>query len=285
MVSRSRHRPSPNGGLSPPRWVSWDDLESEVGRTDAVVHLAGQPIADARWTEARLALARSSRVDSTARLAQAIAASAHKPRVWLSGSAVGVYGMRLDDEVLDELAPAASDVLAEIVVAWGGRRATKRKTRVFAWSIHAQGIVLGDGGALEEDAARIPFLRGRSDRERQTVDELDSHPRCRSCVDLRRRPCGRRGASEPGRARTGDDGTRSLTRWPNLWTGPRACECRSSRCVWPWATASRACCQRGNVRYPGGCSMLGLRSTFLGSTTPSGIWRRPRATDGSLSNR
>ena len=124
--------------------VGWDAIEAEVGRADAVVHLAGEPVADRRWTAERLESIRTSRVESTARVARAILKAARKPRVFVSGSAVGYYGMRSDGAVLDETSPPSDDVLAQIVVAWEAAAAPARTvTRV----VHPRtGVVLERGG-------------------------------------------------------------------------------------------------------------------------------------------
>jgi uncharacterized protein (TIGR01777 family) len=127
--------------------VRWDDVETRVSTVDAVVHLAGEPIADGRWTPERLELIRSSRVDTTARLARAIASAASKPRVFVSGSAVGIYGMRRDDVVCSESTPPGDDVLARMVVDWEAAAAPAREAGVRV--AHPRtGIVLGPGGAL-----------------------------------------------------------------------------------------------------------------------------------------
>jgi uncharacterized protein len=128
--------------------VGWGALPAEVERADAVVHLAGANVAETRWTRERLALLRSSRVETTAALARAIAAAAKRPGVLVSGSAVGYYGMREDDAVLDESAPAGEDVLAQLVVAWEAAAAAARDAGVRV--AHPRtGIVLGpEGGAL-----------------------------------------------------------------------------------------------------------------------------------------
>ena len=139
--------------------VGWDAVEAEVERADAVVHLAGEPVAGGRWTERRLDEIRTSRVDTTARLARAIAGAARKPRVFVSGSAVGLYGMRTDDRPLDETAPAAGDDLARIVVAWEAAAAPAvAATRV----VHPRtGVVLGrGGGALEQMATPFKWFVG-----------------------------------------------------------------------------------------------------------------------------
>lgn len=134
--------------------VRWESVEAEVAKADALVHLAGEPIADARWTPERLELIRSSRVDTTARLATAIAASPRRPRVFVSGSAVGIYGMRLDDVVCDESSPPGDDVLARICKEWESAAAPAVGAGVRV--VHPRvGIVLGRQGALAK--MRKPF--------------------------------------------------------------------------------------------------------------------------------
>jgi uncharacterized protein (TIGR01777 family) len=125
--------------------VGWDAVEREVERADAVVHLAGEPIADARWTPARVQLLRDSRVRTTERIARAIAASPRKPRVLVSGSAVGIYGMRDDDRELDEAAAPGDDVLARMAVDWEAAADPARAAGVRV--VHPRtGVVLGPGG-------------------------------------------------------------------------------------------------------------------------------------------
>jgi uncharacterized protein (TIGR01777 family) len=145
---------------SAPPAVGWDAIEREVDRADAVIHLAGEPIAEGRWTPARLERIRSSRVDGTARVARAIERASRKPRVFVSGSAVGIYGMRDDDTELDEGAPAADDVLARIVVAWEEAASAARSSGVRV--VHPRtGVVLGrSGGALSKMAEPFRWFVG-----------------------------------------------------------------------------------------------------------------------------
>jgi uncharacterized protein len=127
--------------------VGWGALEEEVERADAVVHLAGEPVADGRWTAARLERIRRSRVDTTARLAGAFVAAVRKPRVFVSASAVGLYGMRRDDLVCDEETPAGDDALARICLAWEGAAEPARAAGIRV--VHPRiGVVLGHAGAL-----------------------------------------------------------------------------------------------------------------------------------------
>jgi uncharacterized protein len=134
--------------------VSWEAIEPEVERADAVVHLAGEPIADRRWSAARLASIRSSRVETTARIARAIQKAGRKPRVFVSGSAVGYYGMRIDDAVVDESSPPTGDVLAQITVAW---EAAADPVRAVTRVVHPRtGVVLERGGGALAKMA-LPF--------------------------------------------------------------------------------------------------------------------------------
>lgn len=156
--------------------VAWDALEPETARADAVVHLAGEPIAGGRWTAQRLAEIRASRVQSTERVVQAIDRASRKPKVLVSGSAIGIYGMRYDDQELDESAPAGDDVLARIVAAWEKAADVARSAGVRV--VHPRtGVVLGQGGgALVKMAAPFKwFVGGPLGSGRQWVSWVHVH--------------------------------------------------------------------------------------------------------------
>jgi len=140
--------------------VGWDAIEGELERTDAVVHLAGEPVAEGRWTQARLRSIRDSRVQTTERIARAITRAARKPRTFVSGSAVGVYGMREDDRELDESTEPGDDALARIAVDWEGAADAARDAGVRV--VHPRtGVVLGrGGGALARMAAPYRWFVG-----------------------------------------------------------------------------------------------------------------------------
>ncbi len=95
------------------------DWQRELHGADAVVNLAGEIIVDPpkRWTAARKARLRASRIETTRRVVEAIGRAAAPPRVLLSGSGVGYYGPRGDD-VVDERAPPGDDFLARLGVDW-----------------------------------------------------------------------------------------------------------------------------------------------------------------------
>src|SRR5579862_1628195 len=101
--------------------IAWDPLHGPAPReafegADAVVHLAGEPIAQ-RWTPAVREAIRASREIGTANLVAGIAATAARPRVLLSASAVGYYGDRGAERLTEDSAPG-SGFLAQVCVAW-----------------------------------------------------------------------------------------------------------------------------------------------------------------------
>jgi len=135
--------------------VGWDAVREAVAAADALVNLAGEPIAAGRWVPARKEAILQSRVNATRALVDAAGAAAKKPGVLVSASAVGYYGAR-DDELLDETAGPGTGFLAEVCQAWEreASRAEALDLRVVRLRI---GMVLaGDGGAL---ARMLPPFR------------------------------------------------------------------------------------------------------------------------------
>jgi uncharacterized protein (TIGR01777 family) len=114
---------------------------------DAVVSLSGAGIGDARWSAARRALLRASRVRTTANLAVALAQLARPPRVLVSASAVGWYGDR-GDEWLEEDAVPGEGFLAALAREWEAAAAPASAAGIRV--VHPRsGIVLARrGGAL-----------------------------------------------------------------------------------------------------------------------------------------
>jgi uncharacterized protein (TIGR01777 family) len=115
---------------------------------DAVVHLAGEPVAQ-RWTAAAKERIRSSRVDGTRHVVEALARLNTPPAVLVSASAIGIYGTR-GEETLTESSMPAADFLGEVAVEWerAARAAEAFGTRVVTPRL---GVVLTrDGGALEK---------------------------------------------------------------------------------------------------------------------------------------
>jgi uncharacterized protein len=132
--------------------IVWDPMRGVLAPRDlegaeAVIHLAGEPIAH-RWTSARRQAIRDSRVRGTELLARAIATLDRKPSVLLSGSAVGYYGDRGDEAVSEESAPG-TDYLGGVAQEWETAAGAARDAGVRVVLLRT-GIVLNPhGGALE----------------------------------------------------------------------------------------------------------------------------------------
>jgi uncharacterized protein (TIGR01777 family) len=147
------------GGVPAVRWdpTSAPFPPAATDGVDAVVNLAGASVADGRWTDARKQIIRDSRVVTTTRIAEALAAGAG-PRVLVNGSASGVYGNR-GDEVLDEESAPGRDFLSDVAQAWeaaaqgaeaGGVRVVLSRT----------GMVLAPDGGVIPRLAKIARAGG-----------------------------------------------------------------------------------------------------------------------------
>lgn len=145
----TRGSSSGHSGAAAQTWnpIEAGDWMKVVDGVDAVVHLAGKGLFDGRWTDAHLEECRRSRVRSTELLAEAIAASTQKPKVFVSCSAVGIYGTRRGNDVLDDDSPPgdpATDPLVEMTMAWEAASGPARAVGVRV--PHPRlGIVLGKG--------------------------------------------------------------------------------------------------------------------------------------------
>jgi uncharacterized protein (TIGR01777 family) len=129
---------------------------SALDGVEAIVHLAGSPIAR-RWTAERKRSIRDSRAIGTDRLARAIAGMAVKPRVLLSGSAVGYYGDR-GDELLTETSSNGGDFLAQVVSAWERATEPAADAGVRVVTLRTGVVLARDGGALAK--MLLPFRLG-----------------------------------------------------------------------------------------------------------------------------
>src|SRR4249919_2362701 len=102
--------------------VEWDGREAGAWEhcldgADAVINLAGAPIADGRWTDDRKRLISESRVLTTGLLVEAMSRRSSKPRTLISASGIGYYGAN-DDRLLDEGAARGQGFLADLCLAW-----------------------------------------------------------------------------------------------------------------------------------------------------------------------
>jgi hypothetical protein len=130
-------------------------LEDGALDVDAVVHLAGEPIAEGRWNEARKARIRDSRVVGTRALAEAIAAAPERPGVLVSASAIGFYG-DTGERAADESAQPGSGFLPDVCRRWEHATTPARDAGTRVVNVRIGVILSPDGGAL---AKMLPPFR------------------------------------------------------------------------------------------------------------------------------
>lgn len=142
-------------GPCSPGDIRWDPPSAQVDvpaleGADVVVHLSGASISDGRWTPARRALLRSSRIDSSRVLVDSLARLQRKPAVFLSASAVGYYGNR-GDEALTEASEPGGDFLSLLARDWEAEvsRATAANIRT---------VMLRFGVILDAHAGALPQM-------------------------------------------------------------------------------------------------------------------------------
>jgi len=149
ILTRSERTRTPDGT----RAVTWDldralsPWASELDDAGAVINLAGEPIADHRWTAAQKRRIEDSRVTATRRLAAAIAESATPPPVFISGSGVGFYGA-CGSEVVTEETGAGHDFLAGVCRRWEGQAVAASSARTRVVCLRTGLVLAHDGGAL-----------------------------------------------------------------------------------------------------------------------------------------
>ena len=162
MLSAAGHRVIPVSRQVLPGGIRWDPMNgrldaADLEGVDVVIHLAGESLAEGRWTADRKAALRQSRTASTRLLASAMASLPQPPAVLICASAIGIYGNR-GDELLDETSAPGSGFLAELVRDWEASADPAREAGIRV--VHARfGVILArQGGALAKMVT--PFRLG-----------------------------------------------------------------------------------------------------------------------------
>ena len=155
-VLRLARKSSTRGG------IRWDPEAGEIDLSslegfDAVVHLAGENIAAARWTNAQKQKILESRTKGTKLLAGALAKLKNPPKVFLCASAVGYYGDR-GDEVCDENSSRGDGFLADVCEQWEAATDPARDAGIRTVNLRFGVILTSAGGALKKMLP--PFLAG-----------------------------------------------------------------------------------------------------------------------------
>ncbi|MEC4680591.1 MAG: TIGR01777 family oxidoreductase [Nitrospirota bacterium] len=140
----------------------WDPENDVIDLADvrdiaAVVHLAGDNIAEGRWNDRKKGRIRNSRVRGTKLLAEFFAASEHKPRIIVSASAVGVYGDR-GEELVDETSEPGNGFLADVCQQWEGATASAVDAGIRVANVRFGVVLSTAGGALKK--MLLPFRMG-----------------------------------------------------------------------------------------------------------------------------
>ncbi|MGE3609779.1 MAG: TIGR01777 family oxidoreductase [Bacteriovoracaceae bacterium] len=143
------------------QYVQWADASAlppveAFDKVDAVINLMGEGIADKPWTEEQKNKIYHSRIDGTAKLIEAMKGLTHKPKIFVSTSAIGIYGNR-GAEDLNESSSWGKGFLAKVCQDWE-TEALKAKELGLRVAIIRVGVVIGKGGALSK--MLLPFKMG-----------------------------------------------------------------------------------------------------------------------------
>lgn len=152
-------RSAPNDERREIRWNPLKGIEdtSRLEGLDAVIHLAGEPIAEGRWTEEKKRRIRESRIQGTKVLSEALAGLEHKPQTLLAASAIGYYGARGAEVLTEESAPG-NDFLAEVCREWEEATGPSARAGIRVVQMRFGVILSSKGGALEK--MLTPFKLG-----------------------------------------------------------------------------------------------------------------------------
>jgi uncharacterized protein len=134
------------------RLVKWDGKSAdgwvaEADGADAIINLAGEGIADGRWTDARKRAIYESRVHAGQAVTQALSQVTNRPKVLIQSSAVGYYGSDRGNEVLTEHSSPGSDYLAHVCFDWEASTAGAEQLGVRRPVIRTGVVLSNEGGA------------------------------------------------------------------------------------------------------------------------------------------
>ena len=136
--------------------TGWAELVDGAG---AIINLAGEGIADGRWSHERKQRIHDSRTNAGTALLDAIEAAQEKPKVLIQSSAVGYYGAR-QSEIIDESAAAGSDYLAKVCFDWEASTAPAHQMGVRRPVIRTGVVLSNKGGALPKQTLPYKFFAG-----------------------------------------------------------------------------------------------------------------------------
>lgn len=146
--------------VSDSRQIYWDPLSGmldpdQLSGFDAVLHLAGENIANGRWSRARMDRIHMSRVDGTRLLCERLAETKHQPEVLVCASGIGFYGSR-GDEQLDEGSSLGAGFLAEVCKDWEAACKPAQTAGIRVVNLRIGMVLSPAGGVL---AKMLPVFR------------------------------------------------------------------------------------------------------------------------------
>lgn len=162
VIRFSRHKPEAGNTYVDPDLIYWDPDKGNIEKfklegVDAVVHLAGENIAEGRWDNAKKDRIMQSRLKGTRILCEALAGLEHPPKVLVSASAIGYYGSR-GDELMTEKSAAGKDFLANVCRNWESATEAARHKGIRVVNLRIGVVLSPKGGALEK--MLLPFQLG-----------------------------------------------------------------------------------------------------------------------------
>lgn len=163
-VTRLVRRKTDAARMDGTREVLWNPAHGELDAAnleghEAAVHLAGEPVAEGRWTNEKKRRIRESRVRGTTLLAETFARLKAPPRILLSASAVGYYGDR-GDEVLNEESESGADFLSGVCREWEAATEAAKTAGIRVVKLRLGVVMSRQGGALAKMATPFKFGMG-----------------------------------------------------------------------------------------------------------------------------
>lgn len=137
----------------------WDDLPALLDGADAVINLAGEGIADHRWSASRKAAILASRIEATRRLVDAMGRCEQAPRALVNASAIGYYIPR-ETEPVDETGAPGQGFLAEVCQAWEAEALKAQAAGVRVSRVRIGVVLAREGGALPKMALPVRCFQG-----------------------------------------------------------------------------------------------------------------------------
>jgi hypothetical protein len=261
--------------------ILWDPVNKTIETDmlngfDAVIHLAGESIADGRWSDAKKKRIRQSRVDATRFLADTLSRLKNPPKTFVSSSAIGFYGDR-GNQTVDETSAPGQSFLAQVCQEWENATSSLQKTGSRVVFVRTGIVLAKNGGALGK--MLFPFKMGvggilvRSGRLMVTTSaggaKAGSGAVAATMVAL---PLLSAASSAPKAKAVGGGATAAGAPWRGMTT----CPCGACGCWGTYTCPCGACGCWGTYTCP--CGTCGAWGT---TTCPCGAWGTTGTARGS----